>query len=121
VGRSRNSDPAYHPGTNTPLTLPSAVVVQLRNLVVFRGQNASRLTIIFETPSSAADLVRVAREAHELAVLHSEFADAQRITRLTIGVCRTPVCLELREPPTEIFHFMRAPDRSWAADDGGVR
>lgn len=105
-----------YPANDSPLTLPSGTVVRQRNLVVFRGHNVSALTITIETPTPAADSVRVAREAQEVATLHDTFAQRQGISRITIAVCRSQACLELREPAAEMFHFVRTSDGSWQVD-----
>lgn len=104
-----------YPSNNSPLMLPSGTVVRQRNLVVFRGHNVSALTITIETPTPAADSVRVAREAREVATLRDTFALAQGIGRITIDVCRSRACVELREPAAETFHFVRGSDGVWQA------
>jgi hypothetical protein len=102
-----------YPANDSPLTLPSGTVVRQRNLVVFRGQNGTSLTIVIQTPTDRADSVRVAREAQEVAALHDAYARAQGIARISVAVCRSQSCLELREVANEMFHFVRAADGSW--------
>lgn len=36
-----------------------------------------------------------------------------KINRITIGVCRTQACLETREVPHEMFHFLPTPEGNW--------
>jgi hypothetical protein len=105
-----------YPANDSPLTLPSGTTVRQRNFVVFRCPNASALTLTIETPTAATAAERVAREAQEVAMLHDEYAHTQGITRITVGVCRSQACLELREVPAEIFHFVRAGDGTWLLD-----
>jgi hypothetical protein len=110
-------DPTYpYPANDSPLTLPSGTVVRQRNLVVFRGRHGSRLTITIETPTAAADAARVAAEAQEVATLLDTYAQTQGINRITVAVCRSRACLELREPAAEMFHFVRADDGAWQVD-----
>lgn len=112
--QSKPSSP--YPSNDSPLTLPSGTVVHQRNLVVFRGHHVSGLTIVIETPTPAADSQRIAREAHEVATLHAAFAEAQAIDRITVAICRSQACIELREVATEMFQFVRAADGTWVAD-----
>ena len=108
--------PNPYPANNTPITLASGTVVRQRNLVVFRGRNGnSSLTITIETPTSATDSNRVSQEAREVAALHDEYARAQRIDRISVAVCRSQACLELREIAKELFHFERGADGTWSA------
>ena len=44
--------------------------------------------------------------------LRDEYARAQRIDRISVAVCRSQACLELREIAKELFHFERA---AWGA------
>ena len=111
---------AAGPMNDTPLSLPSGTVVRVRNLVVFRGQQSSNLTLYIETPTPAADAITVRQEAAELVELHSEFAQRFGIRRALIGICRTQACLEMREIPAEMFHFVRDLDGSWR-DEAGER
>ena len=106
-----------YPTNDTPLQLPSGPTVRVRNLVIFRGANVSGLTVIIETPTPASDPARVAREASEVAELHSEFVDAQGLEVLTVGICRTHACLEMRELPAEQHRFVRTAAHTWRAED----
>jgi hypothetical protein len=110
-----------YPANNTPLTLTSGTVLRQRDLVVFRGRHISSLTIVIETPAPASDSARVAQEAHEVANIHSEFAAAQRVSRIIVAVCRTQACLESRELPAEMFHFARSADGAWVSDRDHAR
>ena len=105
-----------YPANDSPLSLPSGTVVRQRALVVFRGHDASTLTITIETPTAARDTGRVAHEAREVATLHDTFARSKGISRITVAVCRTRACFELREPALEMFNFARGRDGSWQAD-----
>lgn len=110
-------DPAHpYPASDTPLTLPSGTVVRVRNVVVFHGRHARRLTIVIETPTERIASTRLADEARELAEMHQEFADSNQLDGVTVMVCRTQACLELREPTTEMFHFVRAAGGGWTSD-----
>jgi len=105
-----------YPANDRPLRLPSGTVVRQRNLVVFRGRNGTALTITIETPTAAVDSARVNQEAHEVAVLHDTYAQIEGINRITVAICRTQACLELREAAIEMFHFWRRQDGTWRAD-----
>jgi hypothetical protein len=106
-----------YPTNDAPLTLSSGTVVRQRNLVVFRGFNYSKLTIIIETPTVASDTHRVAQEAQEVATLHDTFARTQGASGITVDVCRTQACFELREAAAETFHFARGQDGTWQPVD----
>ena len=105
-----------YPATNSPVTLPSGTTVRVRDLIVFRGLNASSLTIFIETPTPAADTVRLAAEAHELADLHTEFANSSAISRIAVSICRTQACIALRESPPLTISFVRTNDQKWVRD-----
>lgn len=112
----QRSDPAYpYPGNDAPLTLSSGTVVRVRNLIVFRGQNTRQLTVVMETPTPADASIRLADEARELADMHRGIAEFERLDGITITICRSQACLELREPAAESFHFTRAADGGWTA------
>jgi len=108
---------APYPTSDTPLPLPSGVIVRVRNLVIFRGTNIGGLTVIIETPTLPSDPERVAREASEVAELHSELVDSQGLQVLTVGICRTRACVEMREIPATQFRFVRTAARTWRAED----
>jgi hypothetical protein len=105
-----------YPANDSPLTLPSGTVVRQRNVVVFRGQTMTGLTITMQTPTASGDSARVAREAQEVAALHDTYARSQAISRITVAICRSQACLELREVPSEMFHFVRAADGTWIGE-----
>ncbi len=105
-----------YPTTNSPITLASGTVVRVRDLVVFRGRTESSLTIYIETPTPAADTSRLAREAHELANLHTAFANGNAISRIAVAICRTTGCSALRERPTKTVSFVRVNDQAWVRD-----
>lgn len=102
-----------YPTTNLPVTLASGTVVRVRNLVVFHGNNTRQLTIMIETPTPVTDNRRLADEARQLAVVYRQYADNEQIDGITISLCRTQACLELREVPTERFHFTRGANGAW--------
>jgi hypothetical protein len=106
-----------YPANDAPMTLASGTVVRQRNIVVFRGRNGnSSLTITIETPTSATDSARVSEEAREVAGLLDEYTRRQGIDRISVAVCRSQACLELREVAKELFHFERAADGTWSAE-----
>ena len=118
---AQTPDPTHpYPTSDSPLALPSGTVVHQRNLVVFRGRGVSTLTMTIETPTPPSDSERVAREAFEMAVLHDASAETQSIRRITVAVCRSQACLELRELATEMFHFVRGNDGTWAVDPSHI-
>jgi hypothetical protein len=111
---SEHDPPHAGPLSDTPLGLPSGTVVRVRNLVIFKNLGGpGSLTIYIETPTAAHDADRLAREAQELATMHDMFAQTQNITTISVAVCRTPECIELRGAPSERFSFTRANDGAW--------
>jgi hypothetical protein len=107
-----------YPSNDAPLALHSGTIVRVRNLVVFQSRAGDRksLTITIQTPTSAADRTRLAQEALEIATLHNQFADAHDIYRVTVAVCRTRTCLELREVASEMLHFVRGANGAWTPE-----
>ena len=99
-----------------PLTLPSGIVVRVRNLVLFEGGATRALTVYVQMPVSLSDRDVSMRAAHEIADLHLETANQQGITAIIIAVCRTQDCLELRGPPAQQFSFTRTTDGRWVAE-----
>lgn len=93
--------------------LPSGRVVHVRNLVVFRGNSGSSLTIYAQTTTPAADSVRLAREAEQIVARYAEYSSAQRVDRVSVTICRTVACVELRERSDERFEFERGADSAW--------
>src|SRR3954470_11126239 len=84
----QSSTPASpYPANDSPVTLPSGTVVRVRNLVVFA----------------------------ELVDLHGASGGLGPLAQVTVGVCRTQACLEMREKPGEMFFFVARPDGSWRA------
>jgi hypothetical protein len=102
-----------YPANDSRLTLPSGTVVRQRNLVVFRGQNEASLTIVIQTPTDSTASDRVSREAQEVAALHDAYARSRGISRISVAICRSQACLELREVANEMFHFVRTADGLW--------
>jgi hypothetical protein len=100
---------------DTPVTLSSGTTVRVRNIVMLAGPGGKSLTLYIETPTHAVDTVRVAREAKELVDLHGGSAALGPLGRVSVGVCRTQACLEMREAPNEMFVFLPRPDGSWRA------
>ncbi|HTI62281.1 MAG TPA: hypothetical protein VL524_02145 [Gemmatimonadaceae bacterium] len=113
--------PYPYPANDTPLTLPSGILVRERNLVVFLGHNASSLTVVIETPTPATDSARVADETREVANLHSAFAQSNGLSHIMVLVCRTQACLEFRERSAELFDFVRGADGTWVPAEGRGR
>jgi hypothetical protein len=107
---------APYPNNNIPVTLSSGTVVRIRNVVVFRGQNGNGLTLFIETPTPATELERVAAEAREVLKFQFKSPSNESPAMVSIGVCRTQACLEMRERPREMFSFVRQPDGSWRAE-----
>src|SRR3954464_13611457 len=93
------ADPSPYPANDSPVTLPSGTVVRVRNLVVFAGPQGKTLTIYIQSPTPASDSARLAREAQELVDLHGAFGGIGPLVRVTVGVCRSQTCLEMREIP----------------------
>ena len=112
---SSDSTSAY-PLSDTPLTLPSGVVVRVRNRVVFRGTHTTRLTIVIETPTPPTAVDRLADEARELADLLQRYAPVEGLDGITIMICRTRPCLEMRERSDEMFHFLPDGHGHWRPD-----
>ena len=107
-----NSPP---PMNDTPVTLSSGTVVRVRNIVVFVGPSGKSLTLYIETPTQAAESAQIEREAKELIGRYGESATSGPFVRAIVSVCRTQACLEMREPPSEMFSFLPQPDGSWRA------
>jgi hypothetical protein len=88
----------------------------VRNRVVFHGHHSQRLTVVIETPTLATAVTQLREESRQLAEMLRHLADAARVDRLTVMICRTQACLELREPSHEMFHFAREGDAPWQTD-----
>lgn len=101
------------PMNDTPVTLSSGTVVRVRNIVVFVGPSGKSLTLYIETPTQAAESAQIERDAKELIGRYSESATSGPFVRAIVSVCRTQACLEMREPPSELFSFAKQPDGSW--------
>lgn len=99
--------------TDSPLTLSNGRVLRQRNLVVFRGSHTVRLTIVIETPTLAADRSRLKEETREVANLYDEFARTEGVNGITVAVCRTQACSELRQLSRERFDFVRGRNGRW--------
>src|SRR5688500_5045864 len=63
------SQTSPYPMNGIAVTLSSGTVVRIRNIVVFRSQKGSRLTVYVETPTPSTERARVALEAKEIAGL----------------------------------------------------
>jgi hypothetical protein len=100
------------PMTDTPVTLSSGTVVRVRNIVVFVGPSGKSLTLYIETPTQPAESAQIERDAKELIGRYGESASGPFV-RAIVSVCRTQACLEMREPPSEMFSFIQQPDGSW--------
>jgi hypothetical protein len=75
---------------------------------------------VIESPTPAGERDRLEREAQEIATVYAPFAEAQAVDRITIAVCRTNACVELREASTERFDFARAANGTWASAGTGT-
>jgi hypothetical protein len=111
-----------YPINDIAVSLPSGTVVRVRNIVVFQGGQGSgpiqgvpvnALTIYIETPTPLADPERLAIEARELLGVEEKFPAIKDATVVNIGICRTRLCLEMREIPQEMFRFARRANGSW--------
>jgi hypothetical protein len=109
------SQESHFPMNDIAVTLSSGTVVRIRNIVVFRSQNGSGLTVYIETPTLSTEPERVALEAKEVAGLQVKSRKSDGATSVSIGVCRTQGCLEMREIPQEMFLFVLKPDGSLQA------
>jgi hypothetical protein len=115
------SEPAYsqapsqtgqYPTNDIAVTLTSGTVVRIRNVVVFRGPIGNVLTVYIETPTPSTQSERVASEAKEVAGLQLKAPTIGSLTGVSVAVCRTSGCLQMREKPQEMFHFIRKSDGS---------
>lgn len=98
---------------DTPVTLSSGTVVRVRSIIVFVGPSGKSLTLYIETPTQAAESAQIERDAKELIGRYGESATSGPFVRAIVSVCRTQACLEMREPPSELFFFAKQPDGSW--------
>ena len=96
-----------------PVTVSPGTVVHVRNLVIFRGHNGSGLTLVLQSPSPSTDTSRLAQQAREVLEHYAAFAKSNAVDRVSVEVCRTQACLELREQSTERFEFVWAKGRGW--------
>jgi hypothetical protein len=96
------------------VTLTSGTVVRIRNLAVFQSPelNGSALTVYIETPTPSTEQQRLASEAKEIAALQIKSPALGNLTSVSVAVCRTIACVEMREKPEELFVFARKPDGS---------
>jgi hypothetical protein len=104
-----------YPLSDIPVTLSSGTVIRIRNIVFFRGQNGSGLTLYIETPTPPTDPERVGVEAREVLKFQFKSVRTENPTAVSVGICRTQGCLEMREIPQEMFLFVRQSDGSWQA------
>jgi hypothetical protein len=91
--------------------LSSGTTVRIRNIVVVRHTSGTTLSLIVERGSSWEDHTPFVAE--ELANAHSEFAKVQAATRIAIGICDTPACVELTAAPSEIYFFTGDASQEW--------
>lgn len=120
---SQQADQNYpYPINNIAVALPSGTVVRVRNIVVFQGGKgsgsiqsvpANALTLYIETPTPSTEPERLAAEAQELLGLQEKLPAIKDATIASIGICRTRLCLEMREIPEEMFVFVRRANGSW--------
>jgi hypothetical protein len=109
------SQTGHYPMNDITVTLATGTVVRIRNIVVFRSQNGSGLTVYIETPTPSTEPERLALEAKEVAGLQVKFPTTANLTSVSVAVCRTSGCLEMREKPQEMFLFVRKSDGSLEA------
>lgn len=110
------SQTGHYPMTDIAVTLASGTVVRIRNVVVFRSQNGSGLTVYIETPTPSTEPDRLALEAKEVAGLQVKSPTIGNLTSVRVAVCHTSGCLEMREKPQEMFSFVRKSDGSLEAE-----
>ena len=110
------SQKGQYPTNDIAVTLTSGTVVRIRNIVVFRGQSGSSLSVYIETPTPRTEPERVALEAKEVASLQLKSPTIGNLSSVTVAVCRTRPCLEMRETPQEMFRFVRKSDGSLEAE-----
>jgi hypothetical protein len=115
------SQTGQYPTNDIAVTLASGTVVRIRNIVVFRGPNGNELAVYIETPTPSTDSERVASEAKEIAGLQIKSSPPSNLTTgelgsVSVAVCRTRGCLEMREKPQEMFLFVRKSDGSLEAE-----
>ena len=114
VAMSQSPTPnSPQPMNDTPVTLSSGTVVRVRNIVVFVGPSGKSLTLYIETPTQATESAQIERDANEIIGRYGESTTSGPFVRATVGVCRTQACLEMREPPSEMFSFVQQSDGSW--------
>jgi hypothetical protein len=111
-----------YPMNDIAVPLPSGTVVRVRNIGVFQGGKGSgsvdgvpgnALTLYIETPTPATEPERLATEAQELLGLQEKIPAIKHATVASVGVCRTRLCVEMREVPQEMFNFVRDANGSW--------
>ena len=110
------SETGHNPMNNIAVTLTSGTVIRIRNVVVVRGPNGSGLAVYIETPTPSTEPERLALEAKEVAGLQLKSPMAGNLTSVSVAVCRTSGCLEMREKPQEMFSFVRKSDGSLEAE-----
>jgi hypothetical protein len=106
-----------YPMNDIAVTLASGTVIRIRNAVVVRIQNVSGLAVYIETPTPSTERERVALEAKEVAGFELKAPAFGNLASVTVIVCRTNGCLELREKSPETFSFVRKPDGSLKAEE----
>jgi hypothetical protein len=111
-----SSQPSQYPMNDIAVTLASGTVVRVRNVVIVRDQNDSRLAVYIETPTPSTEPERVAAEAKEVAGLQVKSPTIGNLTSVRVAVCRTRGCLEMREKPQEMFSFVRKSDGTLEAE-----
>jgi len=116
AGAQRLAFPPPYPTTDLPIAVPPGVVVRVRDQVVFRGRNVSSLTLLVESPTPPGDTSRLAYQAAAVTDQYATFAATQSIDQISVGICRTQACIEMREPPKERFEFVRGTDGRWNRD-----
>ncbi len=105
-----------YPMNDIPVTLSTGTVVRIRDVVVVQSQNGSGLTLYIQTPTPPSEADRVASEAREVAGFQVKSPAWEKISTVSVAVCRTQACLEMREIPKEMFSFVRQPDGSWKSE-----
>lgn len=100
------------PPNDIAVTLTSGTVVRIRNIAVFRSQKGSELVVYIETPTPSTEPARLALEAKEVAGLQIKGPMSGNLASVSVAVCRTTICLQMREKPEELFVFARKADGS---------
>lgn len=106
-------DAKPYPAMDLPMTLSSGHVWRVRNLVVLVSGGRKALTIFVETGDAVRDSATMLFDASALVREHPELQAGESLDRITVAVCRTEACIELRERPSDLWLFERLPAGGW--------